>query len=172
MTSFMLFAGLSTLIYIGVALAETAITSFGAAHIGGRPCTGPCTEVRKAIAGDESLTSASRSQSAVVDGESQAVAAGKRLFQQRGCAGCHEADSTGVGPTLDGLFGRPVQDPACGVAFVDESYLREAIENPSATVAVGFPPIMPSFAGLLTEEELQALVEYVKSLSARPQALD
>jgi len=94
-------------------------------------------------------------------------AAGKRLFQQRGCAGCHEADSTGAGPTLDGLFGRPVQDPACGVAFVDESYLREGIENPSATVAVGFPPLMPSFAGQLTEKELQALIEYLKSLSAR-----
>ena len=50
----------------------------------------------------------------------------------------------------------------------DESYLREAIENPSATVAVGFPPVMPSFAGQLTEKELQALIEYLKSLSARP----
>jgi len=168
MTSYMLFAALSTLIYVGVALAETAIASFGDAHIGVRLCTGPCAEVRKAIAGDESFTSASRSQSAVVDGESQAVAVGKGLFQQRGCAGCHKADSTGVGPTLDGLLGRPVQDPACGVAFVDESYLREVIENPSATVAVGFPPVMPSFAGQLTEKELQALIEYRKSLSARP----
>jgi cytochrome c oxidase subunit 2 len=48
---------------------------------------------------------------------------------------------------------------------VDESYLREAILNPSATVAVGFPPVMPTFAGQLTEEELQALIVYVKSLS-------
>ena len=50
---------------------------------------------------------------------------------------------------------------------MDESYLREGIENPSATVAVGFPPLMPSFAGQLTEKELQALIEYLKSLSAR-----
>ena len=66
---------------------------------------------------------------------------------------------------LQGLFGSPVQEPACGVAFVDESYLREAILNPSATVAVGFAPVMPTFAGLLTEEDLQALIEYLKSLS-------
>ena len=44
-------------------------------------------------------------------------------------------------------------------------YLREAIEDPSATVAVGFPPVMPTFAGQLTEEELQALIVYLKSLS-------
>jgi cytochrome c oxidase subunit 2 len=168
MTSYMLFAGLGTLIYVGVAVAETAVAGFGNAHIAFGPCAAPCGKGRDAIAGDKTLASADRSQSAVVRGESQAVAAGRRFFQQRGCAGCHKADSTGVGPTLDGLFGRPVQDPACGVAFVDESYLREAIETPSATIAVGFPPVMPSFAGLLTDEELQALIEYLKSLSARP----
>jgi len=58
-----------------------------------------------------------------------------------------------------------LRDPTCGVAFVDESYLSEAILNPSATVAVGFLPIMPTFAGQLTEEELEALIVYLKSLS-------
>ena len=93
------------------------------------------------------------------------LAAGRTLFQERGCVGCHRPDATGIGPTLLGVFGSPVQDPACGVAIVDESYLREAIENPSATLAVGFTAVMPTFAGLLTEEELQALIVYVKSLS-------
>jgi cytochrome c1 len=55
--------------------------------------------------------------------------------------------------------------PVSGVAFVDESYLREAILNPSATVAMGFTPVMPTFAGQLTEQELQALIVYVASLS-------
>lgn len=87
------------------------------------------------------------------------------LFQERGCVGCHEPDACGVGPELHGLFGSPVQDPGRGVAIVDEAYLREAILNPSATVAVGFPPIMPTFAGQLTEEELHTLIVYVKSLS-------
>ena len=66
--------------------------------------------------------------------------------------------------TLHGLFGSPVQDPRRGVAIVDESYLREAIVNPSATVAEGYAPMMPTFAGQLTEEELQALIVYLKSL--------
>jgi cytochrome c2 len=90
---------------------------------------------------------------------------GRTLFQERGCVGCHRPDATGVGPTLHGLFGSPVQYPGSGAGIVDESYLREAILNPSATVAVGFPPLMPTFAGQLTEEELQTLIVYVASLS-------
>jgi cytochrome c oxidase subunit 2 len=165
MTSYMLLTGLGTLIYVGIALAETAIAGFGDARTFGL-CAAQCREEGESIAGGQRLISANRSQSAVGGRDSQTVAAGRRLFE-RGCAGCHRDDSTGVGPRLDGLFGRPVQDPACGVAVVDESYLREAILNPSATVALGFAPVMPTFAGLLTEEELQALIEYLKSLSDR-----
>jgi len=103
-----------------------------------------------------------------MDGSESArtLSAGRTVFEERGCVGCHQADGTGVGPTLHGLFGSPAQDPTCGVAIVDESYLRDAILNPSATVAAGFLPLMPTFAGQLTEEELQAPVVYVKSLSA------
>jgi len=110
MTSYLLFAGLGFLMYVGVSLAGTAIASFGGAHAGFQICAAPCGEEREY-----------RSQSGVVGGESQAASAGRSLFQQRGCAGCHRADSTGVGPRLDGLFGSPVQDAACGVANVDES---------------------------------------------------
>ena len=134
-------------------------------------CAGQCGAARNAIVGEESLISGDRSRSVVAGGDSQALAVGTTLFEERGCAGCHRADSTGVGPRLDGFFGSPVQNPACGVSFVDESYLREAIENPSGTLAVGSPHVMPSFAGL-TESELQALIEYLKSLGARPYPLD
>jgi cytochrome c2 len=94
-------------------------------------------------------------------------AAGEKLFQKLGCAGCHLADGTGVGPALIGVFGRPATAPACGALMVDDEYVRESILNPSATVAAGFAPVMPVFAGLVTEEELRALVAYVKSLSRR-----
>ena len=52
---------------------------------------------------------------------------------------------------------------------VDEAYVRESILNPSAKVTAGFQPIMPTFQGLVTEEQLLALVEYVKSLKSLPQ---
>ncbi len=155
--AFLLFGG-------GIAVLIAATGDAGHALV----CSGQCGAGPDAIVDEESLISGDRSPSAVAGGESQALAFGMTLFEDRSCAGCDKADSTGVGPRLDGLFGSPVQDPGCGVAIVDESYLREAIENPSATVAVGFPPVMPSFAGQLTEKELQALIEYLKSLSARP----
>ena len=88
------------------------------------------------------------SQAADVGGESaRALAAGRTLYQERGCVNCHEPDRCGVGPSLDGLFGKAVKDRTRGVAIVDESYLREAILNPAATVAEGFPPGMPDVRG-------------------------
>jgi mono/diheme cytochrome c family protein len=97
-----------------------------------------------------------------------AQAVGGRLFQGLGCIDCHRPDGKGAGPVLAGLFGRAVSEAGCGIQVMDDAYVREAILNPSATVAAGFPPIMPSFAGRLTEEDLQALIAYLKSLSAFP----
>jgi hypothetical protein len=77
--------------------------------------------------GDASIVSPSQSRAALVRRESaRALAAERTLFQERGCLGCHRPDATGVGPTLHGVFGSMVQDPECGMAMVDESYLREA----------------------------------------------
>jgi mono/diheme cytochrome c family protein len=98
----------------------------------------------------------------------RAQAAGEKLFQELGCIGCHRPDGKGVGPALSGVFGRPMTDPGCGALTVDEEYVRESILNPSATVVAGFAPVMPTFAGQVTEEQLQALVAYVKSLGAVP----
>ena len=129
-------------------------------------CEGQCGTRGEGIAAEASIASPTGSDVAVAGGESaRTLAAGTKLFHQRGCVGCHRPDGTGIGPTLHGLFGSPVQEPTCGVAIVDESYLREAILDPSATVSLGYAPVMPTFAGQLTEEELEALVVYVKSLS-------
>jgi cytochrome c oxidase subunit II len=155
MTLYLLFAGVGILIYTGVAVAEAAVSGFSGARVGDA-----------SIPAEASIILPNGSRAAVAVSESAGALAGRTLFQERGCIGCHRSDGTGDGPTLHGLFGSPVQDPACGVVFVDESYLSEAILNPSATVAVGFPPIMPTFASQLTEEELQALIVYLKSLSA------
>jgi cytochrome c oxidase subunit 2 len=52
----------------------------------------------------------------------------------------------------------------------DESYIRESIVNPQAKVVNGFQPIMPTFQGLVTEEQLLQLIAYVRSLGAQPAA--
>jgi cytochrome c oxidase subunit II len=94
---------------------------------------------------------------------------GARLFASLACNTCHRPDAQGRGPVLEGLFGKIVTLQSGETATVDEAYVRESILNPSAKVAAGFQPIMPTFQGLVTEEQLLELIEYVKSLQAMPQ---
>jgi cytochrome c oxidase subunit 2 len=96
------------------------------------------------------------------------ASAGQDIFQQLGCSTCHRSDIQGRGPNLVGAFGRPVQLEDGRTVVVDENYVRESILDPSAKVVSGFKPIMPVFQGLVTEEQLNALVAYVKSLNPAP----
>lgn len=99
---------------------------------------------------------------------------GQQLYRQFGCVSCHTTDgSPGTGPTWKGLFEsqREVQlpDGSTQTVTADEDYLRESMVDPGAKVVQGFPDIMQStaqFAGReVTDEELQALIAFVKSLS-------
>ena len=92
-----------------------------------------------------------------------------KLFADLACNTCHRPDSRGRGPVLEGVFGHPVQLQDGTLVTADENYVRESILQPAARVTAGFQPVMPAFQGLVTEEQLLALVEYVKSLSAREQ---
>jgi len=93
---------------------------------------------------------------------------GQNIFQQLGCITCHRSDTQGRGPNLVGIFGKPVQLEDGRTAIADENYIRESILNPSAKTVSGFKPIMPVFQGLVSEEQLNALVAYIKSLSQPP----
>jgi cytochrome c oxidase subunit II len=92
---------------------------------------------------------------------------GEKLFQDLACANCHKTDATGRCPNLAGLFGKTVQLAGGGSVVADEAYIRESILNPTAKVAAGYQPIMPTFQGLVTEEGVLQLVEYVKSLTPK-----
>ena len=93
---------------------------------------------------------------------------GAAIFQQLGCSTCHRFDTQGRGPNLTGVFGSKVQLDDGRTVIADEDYVRESILNPSAKVVSGFKPIMPVFQGLVNEDQLNALVAYVKSLSKAP----
>jgi cytochrome c oxidase subunit II len=93
------------------------------------------------------------------------VAAGEKLFNDLACVTCHLSNGTGRGPVLNGIFGKSVELQGGGTATVDEGYVRESIVNPQAKVVNGFQPIMPTFQGLVTEEQLLQLIAYVRSLS-------
>jgi cytochrome c oxidase subunit II len=101
--------------------------------------------------------------------EGSLASAGAKLFQDLACNTCHRPDAQGRGPVLEGLFGKTVTLQSGETATVDEAYVRESILQPAAKVTAGFQPIMPTFQGLVTEEQLLELIEYVKSLRALPQ---
>jgi cytochrome c oxidase subunit 2 len=92
------------------------------------------------------------------------VAAGEKLFQDLACNTCHMAGPQGRGPVLAGIFGKSIELQGGGTVTVDEAYVRESIVNPQAKVVAGFQPIMPTFQGLVTEEQLLQLIAYVRSL--------
>jgi cytochrome c oxidase subunit 2 len=93
------------------------------------------------------------------------VAAGEKLFQDLTCNTCHKPDTQGRGPVLANVFGSQVELQNGSVVTADEAYLRESIVNPQAKIVAGFQPIMPTFQGLVSEEQLLQLISYVKSLS-------
>jgi cytochrome c oxidase subunit II len=101
--------------------------------------------------------------------EGSLASAGAKLFQDLACNTCHRPDAQGRGPVLEGLFGKTVTLQSGETVTVDEAYVRESILQPAAKVAQGFQPIMPTFQGLVSEEQLLELIEYVKSLRALPQ---
>jgi len=94
------------------------------------------------------------------------VAAGEKLFTELNCITCHRADSAGRGPVLQGLFGRRVRLSDGETVVADEAYVRESIVNPAAKVVAGYQPVMPTFQGQVSEEQLIALVAYIHSLQA------
>jgi cytochrome c oxidase subunit 2 len=92
-------------------------------------------------------------------------ATGEKIFAELGCVTCHRSDTQGRGPNLQGVFGKPVLLEDGRTVTADENYVRESILDPGAKVVNGFKPVMPTFQGIVSEEQLNALVAYVKSLS-------
>ena len=98
-------------------------------------------------------------------GNTTPAVAGQQLFQTLGCVSCHGANGEGGrGPTLAGLFGREVRLSNGQTLRADELYIRESILNPQAKLVEGFGPIMPTFQGQVSEDQLVQLLAFIKSL--------
>jgi cytochrome c oxidase subunit II len=89
---------------------------------------------------------------------------GEKLFTELGCVTCHRSDTQGRGPNLVGVYGKPVMLEDGRTLTADENYIRESIVDPGAKIVKGFKPVMPTFQGQISDEQLNALVAYVKSL--------
>jgi len=91
---------------------------------------------------------------------------GEAVFAALSCSGCHAPGAPVKAPALQGLYGRPVPLEGGGTRLADEDYLRDAILQPRKDVVAGYPPVMPSYQGLIGEDDVVALIAYLKSLSA------
>ena len=90
---------------------------------------------------------------------------GKMQWDQKGCATCHTIDgSKSKGPSWKGIWGKTEKLKGGATVVVDENYVRESMMQPQAKVVDGFDPIMPTFQGLLRENEIRGLVAFIKSL--------
>jgi cytochrome c oxidase subunit II len=92
---------------------------------------------------------------------------GEGLFRKYGCSGCHGANSTVHAPSLQGLYGSLVHLQDGSTVVADEKYIRDSILVPRTFTVAGYPPVMPSFAGQIGEDDLLKLIAYIQSLSDR-----
>ncbi|REL24634.1 cytochrome c [Rhodohalobacter sp. SW132] len=116
---------------------------------------------------DELFTDASAWEALDDSGEPVTAERGKVLFERSGCMGCHTVDGstgTGVGPTMKGLIGkeREFQDGTSTVADVE--YIRQTILHPNEQILEGYDEGMPSFLGILSDDEIDSIVLYIQSL--------
>jgi cytochrome c oxidase subunit II len=93
------------------------------------------------------------------------VEAGEVLYQRRGCVQCHSLDgSAKAGPSFQGVFGTSQLMTSGESVLVDENYLRESILEPQAKIRAGYKPVMPTYQGQLKDDEIAALIAFIKSL--------
>lgn len=100
-------------------------------------------------------------------GNQNPIEKGMQLAQSNGCLGCHSVTGEKiVGPSWKGLYGSPQELEAGTTVTADEAYLKESIVNPNAKIVKGFPPnVMPPYK-TLSDEQLDAIIAYIKSLSS------
>lgn len=90
---------------------------------------------------------------------------GEQLVQEYACNTCHSTDGSRlVGPTWQGKFGSEEALTDGSTVTVDENYIRESILEPSAKVVEGFPDVMNTYQGQLNDEQINAIIEYIKTL--------
>jgi cytochrome c oxidase subunit 2 len=99
---------------------------------------------------------------------SEVTKTGLELIKIKGCIACHSTDGSPlIGPTFKGVFGRKslvLTEGKEREVRVDEGYIRRSILEPEADLVKGFPPVMPSQEGVLTAREIEAIIEYLKTL--------
>ena len=130
-------------------------------------CTEYCGTNHAGMIGSVTVLEPSQYQAWLQGGGMEGTLAqrGARLFNDLACSTCHLDTGQGRGPSLKDIVGKTETLQDGSSVIVDEGYLRESILNSQAKIVKGFQPLMPTFQGLISEENLVALIEHVKSMS-------
>lgn len=111
-----------------------------------------------------------KAQAAVATGGAPVVKAsmaelGAQLFKTKTCNACHTVNGARlIGPTFKGLYGSEVELMSGTKVKADENYIRESLMDPMKKIVKGYPPSMPTFRGMLSDEEVNQLIAYIKTL--------
>ena len=90
---------------------------------------------------------------------------GEKVYVSKGCATCHSVDgSTKTGPSWKGIYGASHKLTDGSTVTVTDDYIKESVLDPKAKVLAGYAPVMPTYAGLLSEREINGIIEYLKKL--------
>ena len=93
------------------------------------------------------------------------VALGEQKYEKAGCKMCHSVDgSRGIGPSFRGIWGREEHLADGKTIKVDEEYIHESILEPQAKIVAGFAPVMPTFKGKLSDDDIHGIIEWMKTL--------
>jgi len=95
---------------------------------------------------------------------------GEQLFSKHVCNTCHKPDSSALAPILTGIFGKEETMKDGSTVTVDIDYLRQSILDPGARVVAGYNPVMPTYQGQVSEEDLVQLLQYIRSLTPEADA--
>ncbi|MBI1763149.1 MAG: cytochrome c oxidase subunit II [Acidobacteria bacterium] len=89
---------------------------------------------------------------------------GKKIFATMGCNTCHKEDNSGRGPSLLGVYGSQVKLTSGQAVLADDAYVRESILRPHVKIVAGYPLMMSTYQGQLTEEQIVQVIAYLKSI--------
>jgi len=93
---------------------------------------------------------------------------GEMLYSQQGCKACHSLDGTKlVGPSLKDVYGFEFLTTTGQTIVADAAYIKESLLTPNASVIADFQPVMTPYAGILGDQEIEAITEFLKSISER-----
>jgi cytochrome c oxidase subunit 2 len=105
------------------------------------------------------------SQSEEKPGTTTPVKKGEEVVEHSGCLACHSLDGTiKVGPSFKGLFGKTVILSDGKSVVADENYIKESIIDPGAKIVKGFQPVMPSFKGIMKDDDISSMIDYLKTV--------